>query len=868
MRTKQWLSYVLPMVLILVLITTLIFPIGLTKSSVKYVITVGTPIQASGVTPDYVGTTSTVVQQALDALPVSGGVIQLISATYTFDATVSRSINNVTIQGMNGTLITYTGSGAAFSVGSQTGWVFKDFSTAIGTTITNYDNALIQNVAIGTTLISYQVANSALPGSSRFYSIVAPTGRTATYVIAASDATAKEKAQADVTCPGFTGSSITNVGGVVTGSPLSLTSDVNILPITTAGTFKVKLPTSITGQIYAIYLPAGAVYTIPCTTLGYFSYTIPSTITGAKAYSGTAIVSGDSGSGVSLSGEASIRTMTTTGVFTIDVTTGSGTAIIRRGRESSGTVAQFTAPLVAGDNTITLYSATNHTLQLAGYDDVAIQAAINSLTTGGTVKFTSGSFHLSTPITIPWGLPFDFEGSGMPVMPYLGYSPTSLSNNGTLIKGSYAWSYGGVAKQLFIGGTSTYYFGNRTFKNMALCMPFRYVNNSVLLTCIKDLWAAQYELDNLLFVPTNWYENLPYQQSTASANTVGLQAFDIESTGGGANMRIGNIYIYGQGAESVIFQFDQVQANLIQLLYCKYGVSFGGIWENKINRLVMYGVNYHGVTFATNTHNNWIGSINWESLGSTISTTYMVSNGVLPCTIDYAYVFHISDNYDKYITTVTSDDSLLEKPCRVFNLGGTAITRFAPRSKAVAAPFGDTLAAPFKTTTIGAVSGGSASPTTGTTYKANIPVDVTITAGGGDMSITTKDAAGTTIDNAVTSLSHRLLLPYYTIICTYTTGTPTFAIVQATIGDSDTTTGASTPTATPIAGVNYVVYKRAFFVSIVANSGFSVTTYDGSTNAGGVAMDTSLASMARYLLEPGQIIVLTGTPGTITVMSQ
>ena len=84
----------------------------------KVVLKVGEVSAYSG-TPDYIGLTDVVVQQALNALPATGGEIQLISPAYTFTNTVSRAINNVTITGQNGTTITY--AGAAFSVGAQTG---------------------------------------------------------------------------------------------------------------------------------------------------------------------------------------------------------------------------------------------------------------------------------------------------------------------------------------------------------------------------------------------------------------------------------------------------------------------------------------------------------------------------------------------------------------------------------------------------------------------------------------------------------------------------------------------------------------------------------------------------------------------------
>jgi hypothetical protein len=193
----------------------------------KVVLKVGEVSAYSG-TPDYIGLTDVVVQQALNALPATGGEIQLISPVYTFTNTVSRAINNVTITGQNGTTIIY--AGAAFSVGAQTGWKFQDIRIAVGGSITNYANAQLINVAIGATVYGVQsgsIYDTGLTAGRVPYAttgglltndadltfdgttldtngnpIDSPTGRGATYVIAASDATALEKSQADVVCDG------------------------------------------------------------------------------------------------------------------------------------------------------------------------------------------------------------------------------------------------------------------------------------------------------------------------------------------------------------------------------------------------------------------------------------------------------------------------------------------------------------------------------------------------------------------------------------------------------------------------------------------------------------------------------------------
>ena len=72
-------------------------------------------------------------QQALSALPAGGGKIEVLAGTYTFTATVSRAINNVTIAGTGvATRFVYDGGTAIFSAGAQANWVFDDLSTDAG----------------------------------------------------------------------------------------------------------------------------------------------------------------------------------------------------------------------------------------------------------------------------------------------------------------------------------------------------------------------------------------------------------------------------------------------------------------------------------------------------------------------------------------------------------------------------------------------------------------------------------------------------------------------------------------------------------------------------------------------------------------
>lgn len=124
----------------------------------KASLTIGFVGTAYAVAPDYTvdGTDDNVqVQQALNALPTTGGRIVLYAGNYDFGATVTRAINNVTIEGDGkGTYITNNAATALFSVGSQTGWIFRDFRTDAGY-LTLYADTLVERVWNNATLVDY-----------------------------------------------------------------------------------------------------------------------------------------------------------------------------------------------------------------------------------------------------------------------------------------------------------------------------------------------------------------------------------------------------------------------------------------------------------------------------------------------------------------------------------------------------------------------------------------------------------------------------------------------------------------------------------------------------------------------------------------
>ena len=141
---KKWIWRVSSIILIVMLLFSAIgSPIVQNKVStfsagfIKDVLTVGlSNVAYAAATPDYVcdGVDDNVqVQAALDDLPSTGGKLVIYGGNYSFSATVSRPINNITFEGSGkSTYLTYNASTPLISAGSQTGWVFRDIRTDAG----------------------------------------------------------------------------------------------------------------------------------------------------------------------------------------------------------------------------------------------------------------------------------------------------------------------------------------------------------------------------------------------------------------------------------------------------------------------------------------------------------------------------------------------------------------------------------------------------------------------------------------------------------------------------------------------------------------------------------------------------------------
>ena len=158
---------------------------------------------------------------------------------------------------------------------------------------------------------------------------------------------------------------------------------------------------------------------------------------------------------------------------------------------------------------------------------------------------------------------------------------------------------------------------------------------------------------------------------------------------------------------------------------------------------------------------------------------------------------------------------------------------------AIANPFGNTIATPFDNTnnalgnSTAYSSSFAATPTSAITYTVSSPVDVTIAAGT-VQTITTNDDFGNIIDNAVSTLTHRLLRENYTITVTFT-AVGAVTVVQASVGLGGTT-------ATMAANVNYVVCGCDCY--LVDGSGLTALAIkDGSSNTGGTAIYANIGTV-------------------------
>jgi len=174
---------------------------GISVGQNIYILTVGNLASASG-SADYTcdGTDDNVqFQAALNALPAIGGKLVVLAGNYSFSAAISRAIDNVIIEGVGkASFIARDGLNPVIDMGARANWIIKDLKTDAGSiTLTSATKWLWENVWIDTTFYAVRT-DTDITGTE----YAAPVGRVANLAVAASDATAQEKAQADLVLTG------------------------------------------------------------------------------------------------------------------------------------------------------------------------------------------------------------------------------------------------------------------------------------------------------------------------------------------------------------------------------------------------------------------------------------------------------------------------------------------------------------------------------------------------------------------------------------------------------------------------------------------------------------------------------------------
>jgi hypothetical protein len=208
-RHKIITSILFTVVMITAVLGVQISPISktLNKSSVsigqigqKYEITIGSGVDAS-VSADYTAT-GTATQQtntfqiALNALPTTGGILTILSGTYTVNATLTRAIPNVTIEGIGAsTIFSDNGTTPIFTAGS-TGWNIQNVVLDAGGISGTWTGS---NITIGTQYYAVYNLNSGTAliadgGTITIAFLVAPnnvqvTGSTANDILTVTSAT-------------------------------------------------------------------------------------------------------------------------------------------------------------------------------------------------------------------------------------------------------------------------------------------------------------------------------------------------------------------------------------------------------------------------------------------------------------------------------------------------------------------------------------------------------------------------------------------------------------------------------------------------------------------------------------------------------
>jgi hypothetical protein len=323
----------------------------------KAVITLGFAGEAYAVTPDYQvdGTDDDVqVQTALNALPATGGRLVLFAGNWVFSATVSRAINNVTVEGDGkGTYLTHDAATPLFTAGAQTGWVFKDFRTDAGY-LTLANDTSVFNVNNGT----YNVA---------------PSGE-ATFIVAASNSFSTEKASANWICDG-------TADDVEIQAAINAATNGGIIALT-SGTYNIAATVTLPNKTLTIEGSHASILTGSVSPLISYPTGVP---TGLITLKGFKVIITSTNTGISANQTwtaAPVTSLFWDGLWLYTSTDNGTLAYIYGTRESTITNCVFEGKRL--------------------YGTASIGLSLSGNTTGGAMNITIANnqfFHLSQPLS-------------------------------------------------------------------------------------------------------------------------------------------------------------------------------------------------------------------------------------------------------------------------------------------------------------------------------------------------------------------------------------------------------------------------------------------------------------------------------------
>jgi hypothetical protein len=503
-----------------------------------------------------------------------------------------------------------------------------------------------------------------------------------------------------------------------------------------------------------------------------------------------------------------------------------------------------------------------------GGDYSSVNTAIQNMPNGGTVYIIG--IH-TEQITIPANLSFYFLGQSLPTLPYARTSGSTLTtpSDGTQIRCPSSVNSAGGTQGIFTktGGTKS---GFVKFTDLAIMPAWGTTTNSTNVYCIVDTsgqgyWS--YETCNVVFMPYGWLEAGSPIPSNGGNNRF-LDA-NISLGGSGTSWHsYGGLWFFGMLGSQFLLTgwrgFDSITIEDLFLNNCYVGPCVGAASGFTIKQIRGFCVTSYYLAVVSDTQGNMINEIDKIFVeGNNIPSSALIQITGTPKTalvwvhnVQHWTVGKGSSNLTSLPAVTTLDSTNLIYPCLYWTTRQTFIKLPYPTS--LATPFGGSITNFINSanSTIGA-NGASSTITSGTTYTVTstlglsvqgFPIDVTIGAGT-SQTITTKDEFGNIIDNAVATLTHRLLFPTWTITVTATT-VGTVTVYQATVGNVQAISGTS---ASPVASVNYVVMKR-MYVSSSGGTGVSISYSSLGLGNSLNTLESSLASITHYKFNEGDVL--------------